>query len=125
MAWCEEHECPDSICGEHRHGPRTAADRPCRACGKPIGNDHQAQQLGACSGSCASASIEPPSESRELRLARAGALTFVPVALMTDEIHNEIDDWSELGFVVMDCGCMWSIGDIDAVMDHVCGPMPS
>lgn len=56
--------------------------------------------------------------SRDLELARLGALRFVPAAMVTDEMLRELDEWSEIGWVVLECGCFWRLDDVDAVDDH-------
>lgn len=50
-----------------------------------------------------------------LQLARLGALLWIPAELVTDEIRNELDEWSELGFVILECGCLWSMEDVGAL----------
>lgn len=56
--------------------------------------------------------------SRDLRLAEIGALSFVPAELVTDEILEELDAWAEIGFVLLECGCLWRIDDVDDLPDH-------
>ena len=56
--------------------------------------------------------------SRDLDLAQRGALLWIPADLMTHEVISELDEWSEIGFVVLDCGCLWRLDDVDALPDH-------
>jgi hypothetical protein len=56
--------------------------------------------------------------TRDLDLAQRGALLWVPADLMTAEIAAELDQWTKIGFVVLDCGCLWRMDDVDDVHDH-------
>lgn len=44
--------------------------------------------------------------SVQLTLARAKAIFTVHAAQVTDEIMAELDDWSEIGWVMLECGCL-------------------
>lgn len=59
--------------------------------------------------------------TRDLDLAQRGALLWLPADLVTDEVIAELDEWAEIGFVVLECGCIWRIDDVDPMeAEHVC-----
>jgi hypothetical protein len=56
--------------------------------------------------------------TRDLALAIRGALKWVPSDMLTDEILGELDEWSEIGFALLACGCLWLLDDVDSLDDH-------
>lgn len=57
--------------------------------------------------------------SKMLELAKVGAVVFLPADHVDDEIIAELEEWTELGYVLLDCGCVWLIEDLHMREEHM------
>jgi hypothetical protein len=107
MAWCSEHNCPENVCAEHRH---------------TLTGEVEIKNVRIyMDGVLIREFNEDKPASRDLQLARIGALSYIPAIMVNDEIRAELDEWSEIGFTLLECGCLWSIedaGDPEFVAEH-------
>lgn len=46
--------------------------------------------------------------TREFEAACNGEIDIIPAVDVTTDILDELDDWAEIGWTVLDCGCLVS-----------------
>jgi hypothetical protein len=49
---------------------------------------------------------EPRANTREFEAACNGEIDVIPVGEVGDDILEELDDWSEIGWRLLECGCL-------------------